>query len=215
MVTAPLTYRLLDGEALNRAHPDTFEIPTAEARKSVRPGNWVKLGFDILNRIDRYGEERMWVSVDESNADGYRGTLRSSPYYDVGAAQGDPIAFAPRHILNVADDEDDVSAQAVLMRGAIVSRRICDDSAWPGWLKRGEPVNGHDSGWVLLAGDEDEAYTDDTDNFCVVLLRDILAEAPEPLVNLLLTGDHGTTWEWNAETELYEQIPTDVGAQSL
>jgi hypothetical protein len=207
-------YRLLDGEALHNAHPDTFQIPTEEARRDLRPGNWAKLGFEILNSINDYKDERMWVTVDESNSSVYRGTLRSDPVHNVGAVLGDRITFAPQHVLNVATDERDVALQALLTRCAIVSRRIYVDSAWPGWLRRGEPVDGRDSGWVLMAGDEDEAYTDDANNLSLMPLRDLLDGAPPELVEVILTADEGTQWEWNPERETYERMPTEQEEQS-
>lgn len=208
-MSTTIRYRLLDGEELNHAYPDTFEIPSAEARKDVRIGNWVKLGFMILSPTDNYDTERMWVAVAESSSDCYCGTLRNDPCHDVGAVLGDPIMFGPQHLLNIAEDEDDVDLQALLVCGVIVSRRIYADSAQPGWLRRGEPLDGRDSGWVVLAGDEDDAYTDDPDNLRVMRLVDLLDGAVPELAQVLLTADAGTEWEWNADIRQYERVSTD------
>ena len=40
-----LNYRLQDGEALDKAHPQTFEIPDRDDRDGLEPGAMVKLMF--------------------------------------------------------------------------------------------------------------------------------------------------------------------------
>jgi len=202
-------YRLVDGEAQHRAHPDTFEIPSAKERRGVRAGNMVKLGFLILAPTDEYRDERMWVAVAGTRGKSYFGTLCNEPSHDVGAVLEDTIVFDSRNILKIAEDADDVERQALLQSGVIVGRRIWQDGAYPGWLQRGEPANESDSGWVMMAGDEDEAYANDLDNLRVIPLMVLLNGAPPALAHLLLTAEEGTEWSWNAETERYDPVSKD------
>ena len=52
--------------------------------------------------------------------------------------------------------------------GCIASDRITVDGCKVGYMTRSEPLaNGPDCGWRFWAGDEDDAYTDDTSHFAV------------------------------------------------
>jgi len=44
-------YRLGDGEALNREHPDTFLIPPRDERERLTPGDLVKLSSEGIARL--------------------------------------------------------------------------------------------------------------------------------------------------------------------
>ena len=91
---------LLDGEARNAAHPDTFEIPPLGIRHTCAPGDHVKLGFQIEHDGPNARGERMWVKVidlDRANRR-YLGILDQDPVI-VRLVDGDFIAFEPKHIL--------------------------------------------------------------------------------------------------------------------
>jgi hypothetical protein len=49
-------FDFVDGEKMNRLHPDTFEIPSQIERYGVQPGNFVKVIFEA---------DRFWVEVVE------------------------------------------------------------------------------------------------------------------------------------------------------
>jgi hypothetical protein len=92
-----MTYDLVDAEERARQHPTTFEIPSVEARRAVRPGDFCKLGF-----VSAAGRtERMWVKVTNAgDANAYVGTLDNDPLA-IPLRCGELVAFEARHILNI------------------------------------------------------------------------------------------------------------------
>ena len=96
-------FQLLNAESQHRRYPDSFWIPDREARKQLKPGDYVKLVFEPspLNKR-RLGGERMWVEVEELRADGkYRGKLLNEPIVIDGAHWGDSIGFGPEHVISI------------------------------------------------------------------------------------------------------------------
>ena len=55
----------------------------------------------------------------------------------------------------------------------IASDKITVDGLKVGYMYRENPTNKFDSGWVFFAGDEDEKYTDNPDNFSIFDLNTI------------------------------------------
>ena len=94
-------WELEDAEERHRAHPETFEIPSAEERASWTPGTLVKLLFLFLNEED--GKpiidcERMWVRITERRNGGYVGQLESLPATSDVLPLGAIVEFGPQHI---------------------------------------------------------------------------------------------------------------------
>src|SRR5437764_2698278 len=99
-VAPGVTYSLEDGERYHREAPDTFEIPSLAAREALVPGQIVKLMF----RITAAGEsqvERMWVIVEDKDADGYVGALDNQPATTDSMRPGMKVHFQPRHVINI------------------------------------------------------------------------------------------------------------------
>ena len=100
-------WQLLSAEERQAQHPTTFEIPDAEARKSLRPGDAAKLLFEIetkeFNRVIDRGVDRMWVIVLARVGDRYRGVLDSEPGQADGLQlhEGDEITFGPEHVAEI------------------------------------------------------------------------------------------------------------------
>ena len=94
-----------DGEERHAAAPETFWIPSLEARQGLYPGCGVKLIF----RIDTpSGDEveRMWVVVTRRESDGerYMGVLDNPPASDFAPGRLEPgfeVPFEPRHVIDV------------------------------------------------------------------------------------------------------------------
>lgn len=98
-----MKYSLVDCQELNREHPSTFQIPSAECIAAVEVGHSVKLFFeDGPAGIDSHPSERMWVDVTYIglDADGqyFEGTLANDPVVFTELTHGHPIVFRPRHI---------------------------------------------------------------------------------------------------------------------
>ena len=107
-VTRGVTYSLEDGEESHRNAPETFEIPARSAREDLRPGQIVKLMFNIA--LD--GEptvERMWVIVEARDGDAYIGALDNQPSTTDKMRPGMKVRFEPKHVINIhpkrADDK--------------------------------------------------------------------------------------------------------------
>jgi hypothetical protein len=85
--------------------PDSFWIPSAEERQSLRVGNGAKLLFALADEAgDRLAAqvERMWVVVTEVTDDGYVGILASSPRSSHAAVhRGSRVTFAAEHICDI------------------------------------------------------------------------------------------------------------------
>ena len=62
-----------------------------------------------------------------------------------------------------------------------------------GFLYREAPAFENDSGWRFFSGDETDEYTDDTANFSVCALSDIIKFNPE--LAALLHHPAGSAWE--------------------
>ncbi len=63
-------YELIDGERMNREHPETFEIPSLIERRNLPVGALVKAIFQVPGTKNG---ERMWMVVSEAGPDGYVG----------------------------------------------------------------------------------------------------------------------------------------------
>lgn len=97
-------WSLIDGEHWNRRHPDTFQIPSALARRNVEPGLRVKIALE-----HRACEgERFWVDVyaKEPTPEGYsfigkvvNRVLHSGGH---GIRKGDLIEFREKHIHDIS-----------------------------------------------------------------------------------------------------------------
>lgn len=96
-----MAWTLLDGEAQNARHPDTFHIPTRSRREGLAAGEIVKLCF--VPDDDR-APERMWVIVTGLEDDGYVGTLDNDPYGIDELSADEVVEFAPRNVIDVYDD---------------------------------------------------------------------------------------------------------------
>lgn len=90
-----MTYRLDNCVLRNKQHPDTFEIPSKERIRALKPGEYVKLIF-----LGGQGAERMWVSITKIAGDKFTGKLANTPLQPgaVGVTYGATIRFNSRHI---------------------------------------------------------------------------------------------------------------------
>lgn len=61
-----------------------------------------------------------------------------------------------------------------------------------------------DSGWRFLFGDEDEEYLDNPDNSLTKDLSELLEWKPE--LKEILSAKFGSEFEWDADTEKFQQI---------
>lgn len=60
--------------------------------------------------------------------------------------------------------EEMIERKKIIGQFAYVSKKVIEEGCKIGFMERDEPVNENDSGWMFMAGDEDEEYTNDADN---------------------------------------------------
>ena len=120
--------------------------------------------------------ERMWVIVDVVHPGGrFEGRLDNDPYRIRGLQAGDPVSFEARHIINTAhQDPHDFTARYTAR--AFVTHRVLRDGQPICFLYREAPDDEQDSGWRFTAGDETDAYMDDTSNVSCVSLGAVLSK---------------------------------------
>ena len=97
---------LHSGEEYHATAPETFPIPSLDARENLKPGDFVKLIFEIHvdSDEDPYQVERMWVIVREVTAEGYLGVLDNDPYCISENDQfwsGIELPFEPQHVIAI------------------------------------------------------------------------------------------------------------------
>ncbi len=103
-------WTLVSGEDRHRASPESFTIPSFDARKALQHGDAAKLIFEIESE-DEFGEisrdcERMWVVVTEVRPLYFIGRLanmpvgchRESSFY---LTENVEIPFLPEHVIKV------------------------------------------------------------------------------------------------------------------
>ncbi len=154
----PSEWGLLDAESQHRAFPDTFPIPTRAERTALRTGDMVKLVF-VLDPPPSSGPnaERMWVEVRSAHPDGtIDGWLTNKPLVITSLEPSSLVAFEPRHVAGIALRKEEVSFDVKLR--AVVSRRALKLNGPPGWAGFESPLDDHDSGWSITAGDEPADY---------------------------------------------------------
>ena len=81
--------------------------------------------------------------------------------------------------------------------GCIATDRITVDGMKVGYMYRENPINEDDSGWRFFAGDEDEIYTNNPDNFSIFDLNTI-CNYDESIISYL-NKPIGTKLEKNGE----------------
>jgi uncharacterized protein YegJ (DUF2314 family) len=96
-------YTLDSGVEAHRAAPDTFMLPPERDRRSLGRGDFAKLMFRISDG-DREAVERMWVRVQEVDADGYVGVLDSEPQSTDAIGVGLRVEFSPDHVIQIQRD---------------------------------------------------------------------------------------------------------------
>jgi hypothetical protein len=90
-------WSLADGDQRRREHPDTWQMPSVEERRSLAIGSVVKLAFEKSGG----GGERMWVVITDADYPQFAGTLENTPVDIPGLAHGDVIRFESRNIIDL------------------------------------------------------------------------------------------------------------------
>ncbi|MGV0129964.1 TIR domain-containing protein [Burkholderia gladioli] len=93
-------WELYSGVAQHHRSPETFWIPGERERRSVKPGDSVKLMFEMGVIV-----ERMWVTVEDKAGPYFVGSLDNVPTDEQDALKlGDKVVFLPEHIIHIWDE---------------------------------------------------------------------------------------------------------------
>lgn len=95
-----IRYELDNGEEMHADAPETFYIPTLEARKNLKLNDTVKLVFRI-EHDNGFDVERMWVDVKSVTLAGYIGILDNDPNCTEELKSGEVIEFEPKHVIQI------------------------------------------------------------------------------------------------------------------
>lgn len=95
------------GMDIHRQHPETFEVPDAEAKAELRPGDRVKLAWSVKRRAG----ERMWVTLSEREGDKLAGVLDNCALM-ANLYHGEKIKFRVDDIIDCILEDDEQPPQA-------------------------------------------------------------------------------------------------------
>jgi len=194
---------LTDAAQSQRNYPYTFYKPSRATTARLGIGDLVKLIFEFDNpNPEGWSAERMWVIITERNGDVFNGVLDNEPAQLTGLAPGDPVAFEERHIIQTSLEDAEPAMARKYRPRCFVTRRVLYDGVKAARVYREEAEQDDDSGWRILAGDEDEAYMDDVDNIFYVSLGAVLNH-DDAFVHLL-DAAVGSNFERNHETGEFE-----------
>jgi hypothetical protein len=85
----------VDAQEMHRLHPDTFEVPTLEELRGVKPGDHVKVST---------GDERFWVLVTRVIGGIIEGTVDNDLFMMAhGLRLGDTIRFRIENVYTLYD----------------------------------------------------------------------------------------------------------------
>lgn len=100
-------WSLINGEEMNRLHPDTFPIPSDFVRRNIEVGLHAKIGLDSsTSGGERFWLEIVWRQATPDNCS-FIGKVRSRLVYSAGHGirAGDLIEFRKHHILDIAPNK--------------------------------------------------------------------------------------------------------------
>jgi hypothetical protein len=210
MTTTPASWTLEDAQQLSEKYPYTFYMPSSVVVGKLVPGDHVKLIF-LFDSDDSKAPraERMWVTIDSVEATTYIGTLDNEPRYIADLEIGETIVFEERHIIDTDRNDPVPSIVDKYAKRCFVTRRVLYDGEPAGYLYREEPDEDEDSGWRITAGDESQAYMDDSSNIAVVSLGAVLRE--DDSIVKLLDAPVGTAYVLSPETGDFEEAERGNG----
>lgn len=82
---------LLDARAVNKKHPETFEVPSYARLKKVKPGDSVKISRN---------NERFWITVTGFEKRRIHGVVDNKLIFNDDLPLGTKIYFQKKHILS-------------------------------------------------------------------------------------------------------------------
>ena len=203
---------LEDTRELAEAAPYTFYVPSPEVIARLHTGDMVKLIF----RYDEDDEsgEALWLRLSEIDGDEFIGLLDSSPAATPELQVGDEIEFNVYHIVDTQLDDPVPNIVQQYAPGCYVTRRVYDDEQPVGALYRESPDETEEeipdfSGWNIMAGDEDDDYLDNPDNWVYVSLGSVL-DIDDRIIDVL-DAPYDSEFEYDPESDSFVEVEDDEG----
>ncbi|MBQ5947201.1 DUF2185 domain-containing protein [Massilia sp. ST3] len=206
------SWRLDNGAELAARYRYTFHRPSDARIARVGPGDSVKLIFRFdSDEPDAPEAERMWVEVESADgAGGFTGRLDNVPGHIKDLQLGDPLAFRDIHIIALQSPDGGAGEETLPSRYSgrcFVTRKILYEGERIGYFFREAPGADDDSGWRIMAGDEDDDYMNDDDNVFYVSLGAVL-NCDDAIVSLL-DAPTGSAFERDQQGEGFVSIEED------
>lgn len=204
---------LEDVRDLVEAAPYTFYIPSPEVIARLQPGDTVKLSFVSDDEdVDDVITEQLWVRITEIIGDEFRGELDSEPEAIPELQAGDDIEFASDHIIDTQLDDPVPNLVQQYAPYCFVTSRVLEDEQPVGALYRENPAEAGDelaqfSGWNIMAGDEDDAYLDNSDNWHYVPLGTVL-DIDDRFIDVL-DAPFDSEFEYDPEQDAFVEVEDD------
>ena len=89
-------FTLIDGIAQRLAHPDTFHIPNTTEVVALKPGQYVKLGFQ-----EGGNTERAWVEIKSIDGRRLTGVVNNDIVLMKTVKDGDEVSFEFQNIIGI------------------------------------------------------------------------------------------------------------------
>lgn len=208
---------LEDARELAEAAPYTFYVPSPEVIAALQPGDEVKLIFRCDEEYPEDEEEdlaveRMWVRITEIDGDDFRGELDNDPVAIPELEAGEEIEFASYHIIDTQLDDPIPNIVQQYAAPCFVTERVLFDEQPVGALYRETPEETEEdmadfSGWNIMAGDEDDDYLDDSNNWHYVSLGSVL-NIDDRFIDVL-DAPFDSEFEFDPETETFVEVEDD------
>ncbi|MBV9884831.1 MAG: DUF2185 domain-containing protein [Sphingomonadaceae bacterium] len=155
------SYVLDDPRPIASEAPYTYYLPPPEELAAIGKGDLVQLVFRPVPTRDKWGAERMWVTVTGTRGNGLVGTLDTTPDDMPFLKPGDPVAFERFHIIDCIWAEERPEPPPLVPRKrsywdrCVVERCVTEDKVPVHYLYREEPClteegdEDPDSGWRI------------------------------------------------------------------
>lgn len=91
---------LKNAQDCHAENPETFHVPPKEDLATIKPGDFVKLIFDVKG-VPHIKGERMWVHVTRVSKGKIEGTLDNNPMYVDYVDFGAKITFTKDHVIQI------------------------------------------------------------------------------------------------------------------
>ena len=153
-------YEIDDPRPIAAEAPYTYFLPSEAEIAAVDKGDLVQLTFRYFHRIEKWGAERMWVRVENADADELQGSLQSQPDEPRAPLKsGDAVIFKRHHIIDMVWANPEAAPPPPQHRSywerCMVDQCVLDGEEPVEFLYRDEPepmLEGEsfpDSGWFI------------------------------------------------------------------